>query len=81
MLSTTIQLKRWAESESIRHAGGDSVFAYRRHMNQQDAGHFNQVDTNIQIQNLSGVFVPGRGVVIVPGTTTPATQRRHANRL
>jgi hypothetical protein len=49
-------------------------FAYRRHMNQQDAGHFNQVDTNIQIQNLSGVFVPGRGVVIVPGTTTPATR-------
>ena len=48
-------------------------FAYRRHMNQQDAGHFNEVDANIAIQNLSGVFVPGRGVVIVPGTTRPAT--------
>jgi hypothetical protein len=48
-------------------------FAYRRHMNQQDAGHFNQTNFNTQVQNLSGVFVPGRGVVIVPGTTVLAT--------
>ncbi len=48
--------------------------AYRRHMNQQDAGHFNQTDFNTGVQNLSGVFVPGRGIVIVPGTTVPATQ-------
>jgi hypothetical protein len=47
--------------------------AYRRHMNQQDASHFNQSDFNTQIQNLSGVFVPGRGIIIVPGTTRPAT--------
>jgi hypothetical protein len=47
--------------------------AYRRHMNQQDAGHFNAADFNTQINNLSGVFVPGRGIVIVPGTTRPAT--------
>jgi len=48
-------------------------FAYRRHMNQQDAGHFNKADSNTQVQNLSGVFVPGRGIIIVPGTTIPAT--------
>jgi hypothetical protein len=48
-------------------------FAYRRHMNQQDAGHFNAVDATTQVANLSGVFVPGRGIIIVPGTTVPAT--------
>ncbi|MDQ1707226.1 MAG: hypothetical protein QOJ88_437, partial [Pyrinomonadaceae bacterium] len=47
--------------------------AYRRHMNQQDAGHFNQTDFNTGVQNLSGVFVPGRGIIIVPGTTFAAT--------
>jgi hypothetical protein len=47
--------------------------AYRRHMNQQDAGHFNEADFNTQINQLSGIFVPGRGIVIVPGTTRPAT--------
>jgi hypothetical protein len=48
-------------------------FAYRRHMNQQDANHFNQTAFNTGVQNLSGVFVPGRGIIIVPGTTFPAT--------
>jgi len=48
-------------------------FAYRRHMNQQDAGHFNEQDFNTGIANLTGIFVPGRGIVIVPGTTAPAT--------
>ncbi len=47
--------------------------AYRRHMNQQDAGHFNATDFNTQVNQLSGVFVPGRGLVVVPGTTRPAT--------
>ncbi|HEY0431255.1 MAG TPA: hypothetical protein VGC61_05535, partial [Pyrinomonadaceae bacterium] len=47
--------------------------AYRRHMNQQDAGHFNDATFNTSVANLSGVFVPGRGVVVVPGTTVPAT--------
>jgi len=47
--------------------------AYRRHMNQQDAGHFNQTDSNTAVSNLSGVFVPGRGIIIVPGTTIAAT--------
>jgi hypothetical protein len=48
-------------------------FAYRRHMNQQDADHFNQANFNTAVANLSGVFVPGRGIVIVPGTTVGAT--------
>ncbi|MEP6568427.1 MAG: hypothetical protein ABJC10_01530 [Acidobacteriota bacterium] len=47
--------------------------AYRRHMNQQDRKHFNRADFNTQINQLSGVFVPARGIVIVPGTTRPAT--------
>jgi hypothetical protein len=47
--------------------------AYRRHLNQQDAGHFNKVNFNTQVANLSGVFVPNRGIIIVPGTTVPAT--------
>jgi hypothetical protein len=47
--------------------------AYRRHMNQQDEGHFNENNFNTGVQNLSGVLVPGRGIVIVPGTTSAAT--------
>jgi hypothetical protein len=47
--------------------------AYRRHMNQQDKNHFNLADSNTQVANLSGVFVPNRGIIIVPGTTFPAT--------
>ncbi|HYX40922.1 MAG TPA: hypothetical protein VE821_04455, partial [Pyrinomonadaceae bacterium] len=46
---------------------------YRIHLNQQSAGHFNPNDFNTQINQISGIFVPGRGVVIVPGTTRPAT--------
>ena len=47
--------------------------AYRRHMNQQDANHFNPATANTQVNNLSGVFVANRGIVIVPGTTVAAT--------
>src|SRR6266550_745546 len=47
--------------------------AYRRHLNPQDAGHFNATTFNTAVNNLSGVTVPGRGVVIVPGTTVAAT--------
>jgi len=47
--------------------------AYRRHMNQQDARHIKAGNFNTQVTNLSGVFVPGRGIIIVPGTTVPAT--------
>ncbi|MFL6227148.1 MAG: PKD domain-containing protein [Pyrinomonadaceae bacterium] len=47
---------------------------YRLHMNSQNTDHLNAgTDTNVNINQLSGVFVPGRGVVIVPGTTRPAT--------
>jgi hypothetical protein len=47
---------------------------YRYHVNQQSESHFNPGDDfNAQINQLSGVFVPNRGVVIVPGTTRPAT--------
>ena len=49
-------------------------FWYRRHLNQQDARHFNANGvTTINVQNLSGVFVPGRGIIIVPGTTVTGT--------
>ena len=47
--------------------------AYRRHMNQQDAGHFNSADFNTSITQLTGVVSPGQGVVTVGGTTRPAT--------
>jgi hypothetical protein len=43
---------------------------YRRHLNDQSEGHFNLASTTtVQVNNLSGVSVPGRGVVIVPGFT------------
>jgi len=48
-------------------------FAYRRHLNQQDQDHFNPADFNIPIQQVTNVNVPGRGLVIVPGTTRPVT--------
>jgi hypothetical protein len=47
--------------------------AYRRHLNPQDASHFNATAFNTQVNQLSGVFVAGRGIVIVPGTTVGAT--------
>jgi hypothetical protein len=48
-------------------------FAYRRHMNQQDRDHFNPVDFNIPIQQITNVNVIGRGLVVVPGTSRPVT--------
>ena len=47
--------------------------AYRRHLNQQDMDHFNPTDFNTQVNRVTGVVVPGRGLVTVPGTTVPAT--------
>ncbi len=47
--------------------------AYRRHMNQQDAGHFNSADANTSITQLTGVVSPGQGIVTVAGTSRPAT--------
>jgi len=46
---------------------------YRYHVNQQDAGAVKTNDAVIQVNNLSNVFVPGRGIIVVPGTTFPAT--------
>ncbi len=50
-------------------------FAYRRHMNQQDQDHFNPVDFNVPIQQVTNVNVIGRGLVVVPGTSRPATSQ------
>ncbi|MGB9178818.1 MAG: hypothetical protein WCB68_06165, partial [Pyrinomonadaceae bacterium] len=50
------------------------AMAYRRHFNSQDVEHLNGATFNTQINQISGVFVPGRGIVIVPGTTRPATR-------
>ena len=47
--------------------------AYRRHLNQQDDGHFNPVDFNIPVNQVTNVNVIGRGLVVVPGTTAAVT--------
>ena len=49
--------------------------AYRRHLNQQDMDHFNPVDFNIPIQQVTNVNVIGRGLVVVPGTSRPVTSQ------
>jgi hypothetical protein len=49
--------------------------AYRRHLNQQDMDHFNPVDFNIPIQQVTNVNVAGRGLVVVPGTSRPVTSQ------
>jgi hypothetical protein len=47
---------------------------YRINLNQQSEGHFNAAAvTSVNVTQLSGVFVPGRGVVVVPGTTVTGT--------
>lgn len=70
------------ENDPVDVVGGVKIYpqrwwgfgvAYRRHLNQQDRDSINTQDFNTQVQNLSGVFVPGRGIIIVPGTTFPAT--------
>jgi hypothetical protein len=47
--------------------------AYRRHLNQQDQDHFDGTDFNISINQITNVNVPGRGIVVVPGTTVAGT--------
>jgi hypothetical protein len=47
--------------------------AYRMHINQQDRSLFGGTDNNTTIQQTTNVFVPGRGIVVIPGTTRPAT--------
>jgi len=46
---------------------------YRYHINQQDLSMFKGTDATTSISQVTGVFVPGRGVVAVPGTSVPAT--------
>lgn len=46
---------------------------YRYHINQQKRSLFNGTDFNAQINQITNVNVPGRGVVVVPATTRPAT--------
>jgi hypothetical protein len=43
--------------------------AYRIHLNQQDQDHFNEANFTIPIQQVTNVFVPVRGLVVVPGTS------------
>ncbi len=49
--------------------------AYRRHLNQQDMDHFNPVDADIPISQVTNVNVIGRGLVVVPGTSRPVTSQ------
>jgi len=49
--------------------------AYRRHLNPQDQDHFDPVDFNIPIQQVTNVTVPVRGLVVVPGTSRPVTSQ------
>jgi hypothetical protein len=54
--------------------------AYRRHLNQQDMDHFEPVDFNIPIQQVTNVRVQNRPpggstLVVVPGTTRAVTSQ------
>ncbi len=54
--------------------------AYRIHLNPQDDNHFNPAtNNNVSVINLSGVNVPGRGIVVVPGFTVPGTTGGNPN--
>ena len=47
--------------------------AYRMHINQQDKSSFEGEDFNRSIRQITNVNVPGRGPVVVPATSRPAT--------
>ncbi|HJU53571.1 MAG TPA: hypothetical protein VJ715_03330, partial [Pyrinomonadaceae bacterium] len=47
--------------------------AYRMHINQQDRSLFEGNDFNPTVQQTTNVFVPGRGIVVVPATQVSAT--------
>ncbi|HEX8708925.1 MAG TPA: hypothetical protein VF723_11830 [Pyrinomonadaceae bacterium] len=47
--------------------------AYRYHINQQDRSLFAGNDNNTVINQTTNVNVPGRGIVVIPATTRPAT--------
>src|SRR6266550_2457058 len=46
---------------------------YRRALNEQRADNFKTVDATVPVQQITNVNVPGRGIVIVPGTSVVAT--------
>jgi len=46
---------------------------YRRALNDQRQSNFNNVDASTSVQNITNVNVPGRGLVVVPGTSFVAT--------
>src|SRR4029450_6902160 len=50
-------------------------FAYRRHMNQQSSGRFNETNGTTTVQNVTNVVVPSRGTTpgAVSGTSFSAT--------
>jgi hypothetical protein len=49
--------------------------AYRRHLNPQDMDHFNPVDASVNINQVTGVNVIGRGVVNVGDIQRPVTSQ------
>jgi hypothetical protein len=46
---------------------------YRRALNDQRQGNFNPSDAAVPVAQITGVNVPGRGIIIVPGTSVVAT--------
>lgn len=46
---------------------------YRRVLNDQRLSNFNPQNATTSVANITGVNVIGRGIVVVPGTTVPAT--------
>jgi hypothetical protein len=46
---------------------------WRMHLNQQSQSHFNAANASISVSQVTNVNVPGRGLVVVPGTTIATT--------
>ena len=47
---------------------------YRRALNDQRSSHFNGATANTTIQQVTNVNVPGRGIIVVPGTSAVTAQ-------
>jgi hypothetical protein len=46
---------------------------YRRVLNQQSQSDFNSADATVGVGQITGVSVPNRGIIVVPGTSVAAT--------
>lgn len=46
---------------------------YRRVLNQQSVSNFNPADATVGVGQITGVSVPNRGIIVVPGTSVAAT--------